>query len=223
MTKLLHISDLHAHRPWFNWVADHADEYDLVAYTGDFLDIFGPESLATQVRWINAWSRALPRPLLWCQGNHDVESTAAPVSSGRWMAALPGAKAFSASGQVERMGQSFVSVDWRGATPRLRAGDIVLAHAPPAGCFTATTKGGGADSGDIDLADALRSAAAAPWLVLSGHIHAPARWKDRCGSTITLNPGMGANAAVPNYITVDTATRRARWFRDGELADVADL
>jgi hypothetical protein len=47
----------------------------------------------------------------------------------------------------------------------------------------------------------------------------------RCGDTISLNPGMNpnANAKVPNYITIDTAARKARYFKDGELADVADL
>lgn len=37
--KLLQISDLHANRRWFQWVADHAEEYDLISCTGDFLDI----------------------------------------------------------------------------------------------------------------------------------------------------------------------------------------
>ena len=100
---------------------------------------------------------------------------------------------------------------------------VVLAHAPPAECFTATTKEGGADNGDLNLADALRSSPSSPpWLVLSGHVHNPARWKDRCGGTITLNPGVGTNPEVPNYISIDTARRKARWFTDGELADVAD-
>jgi Icc-related predicted phosphoesterase len=80
------------------------------------------------------------------------------------------------------------------------------------------------DNRDLGLADSLRSAAAAsPRLVLSGHVHNPARWKDRCGGTISLNPGVGTDPTVPNYISIDTARRRARWFRDGELADVAKL
>ncbi len=221
--KLLHITDLHANRRWFQWIADHAEEYDLIAFTGDFLDLFGPESPGSQVRWISAWAHSLPRPLLWCPGNHDVESSVAPVSAGRWMAALPSARAFSRSGHVERLGQPFVRVEWKGAIPRLRGGDIILAHAPPSGCFTATTKGGGADNGDLNLADALRSTAAAPWLVLSGHVHTPTRWKDRCGTTITLNPGVGGDATAPNYITVDTAARKAWLFRNGEPANVANL
>src|ERR1017187_1591360 len=66
--------------------------YDLVACTGDFLDNFGAESLATQVRWMRDWAHALPRLFLWCSGNQDVMSTAAPVSPGHWMAALPGSQ-----------------------------------------------------------------------------------------------------------------------------------
>jgi Icc-related predicted phosphoesterase len=76
----------------------------------------------------------------------------------------------------------------------------------------------------MDLGDALRSAAAAPWLVLSGHIHTPIRWKDRCGGTLTLNPGMNpnANAKVPNFISIDSTRLRAFPFVDGVLTDAAN-
>ena len=153
--KLLHVTDFHANRRWFRWVAEHAEGHDLIACTGDFLDNCGADSLPTQVRWITAWARTLPRPLLSCPGNQDVESTAAPVASGRWMTALPDDKAYSLSGHVERLGHTFVRAGWMEPIPELRRGDIVLAHAPPAGCFTATSKEGGADDGDLNLADAL--------------------------------------------------------------------
>ena len=35
--RLLHVSDFHANRHWFNWTLDHANDFDLIAYTGDFL------------------------------------------------------------------------------------------------------------------------------------------------------------------------------------------
>jgi Icc-related predicted phosphoesterase len=224
--KLLHVSDLHARRSWFRWVADYAEDYDLIACTGDFLDAFGAESLGTQVRWITAWARALPCAFVCCPGNQDVECAAAPVVSGHWMTALPGAKDFSQSGHLERLGHTFVRVDWLGVIPELRRDDIVLSHAGPFGCFTAASKEGGMDNGDLNLADALRSSSSSPpWLVLSGHIHNPARWKDRCGGTVTLNPGMNPDvrAKMPNFVTVDTAAKKAHWFRDGELVDVASL
>jgi predicted phosphodiesterase len=98
--RLLHVTDFHANRCWFSWVADHAEDHDLILFSGDFLDNFGAESLATQVRWTTAWARVLPCAFLSCTGNQDVESAAAPVASGRWMAALPDGKAFSQSGHV---------------------------------------------------------------------------------------------------------------------------
>src|SRR5271157_3898780 len=118
--KLLHVTDFHANRRWFRWVADHAEDYDLIAFTGDFLDIFSAESLGAQIRWITAWARALPCPLLSCPGNQDVESRAAPVASGRWMTTLPGAKAYSLSGHVERLGYTFVRLGWMEPTPETR-------------------------------------------------------------------------------------------------------
>ena len=223
--KALHVTDFHYNRRWFDWVTEHADEHDLICCTGDLLDIFGTDSLASQVRWITAWARALPRPLLVCEGNHDVDSKEKPVLGGRWMKALPGAKDWSASGHREVLGQAFVRVGWNRPIPELRANDLIIAHAPPSGAFTATTKLGGVDRGDLNLADALQLAVAPPWLVLSGHVHGPRKWVDRVGKgTFSLNPGMGVlGAKVPNYITVDTAKRRAWQFREGELADSAEL
>ena len=220
--KFLHVTDLHARRSWFNWVTEHAEEHDAVICTGDFLDMFGAESMGTQVRWITAWARSLPRPLLWCAGNHDVEHAEPPVRYGRWMTALPGAKDYSMSGHRTLLGFNFVRVGWEQPTPALRGGDLILAHAPPSGTFPAMTAGSGTDRGNQNLADAIRSSASPPWVVLSGHVH-HARWKDRLGKTFILNPGMIPGARVPNHITIDTAVGKAAYFRHGDLVDVVDL
>jgi Icc-related predicted phosphoesterase len=206
--KLVHATDLHGHKPWFDQIADQAKGYDLVACSGDFLDMFGPEPLASQARWVRKWGRNLP--VLAAPGNHDCEIEGTN--------SLPGIAAFGPSGQVERSGQTFIQVGWKGVIPNLGAGAIVLAHAPPAGCLTARAPDG-PDRGDLDLGDAIRSAKMPPWLVLSGHVHNPARWWDRCGRTISLNPGMTKGTKAPNFITVDTVAKKVRWFRDGELAD----
>jgi Icc-related predicted phosphoesterase len=220
--RLLFTADTHFHKNWYEWLGCIASRYDVIAHGGDFLDMHGAESLSTQVRWVTDWARSLPCPLVFSSGNHDVESKESPVSAGRWLERLPGAKKFSASGHLELMGQSFVRIGWHQEVPPLRGHDILTAHSPPYGTFTSTAKGSGTDSGDLELGDTLRSAVAAPWLVLSGHVHNPSRWVDRCGETFSLNPGMGINPEVPNYITVDTATKKARWFRDGELADAVN-
>ncbi len=39
----------HANRRWFRWLADRAGEYDSVAYTGDFLGLYGAETLGRKI------------------------------------------------------------------------------------------------------------------------------------------------------------------------------
>jgi len=34
--RLLHVPDAHANRRGFYWTLDHAEEYGLIAHTGDF-------------------------------------------------------------------------------------------------------------------------------------------------------------------------------------------
>lgn len=98
MTKPRHVSDFRSRKPWFDWVLDHSEEHDLVACTGDLLELFGAESLAIQVGWITARARPLPRPLLGCPGNHGAQTRGAPVSPGQWPGRLTDAKAFSEAG-----------------------------------------------------------------------------------------------------------------------------
>ncbi len=220
--KLLHLTDFHANRRWYNWTLDHAEAYDLIAYTGDFVDAYGFEPLESQVRWIAAWAKLLPRPFIWTTGNHDLQTMIAPTACGEWLRRLPGAKAFGNHGHHDCLGHTFTRVKWRGVVPSLSDGDIVLSHAGPSGLATATTESG-ADGGSMDLSDALWAAPAPPWLMLSGHVPDPVRWIDRSAGAISINPGVNAGATAPNHVTIDTMTEKARLFRNGELADEADL
>jgi hypothetical protein len=40
--KFLQVTDIYANRRWFQWVTDHAEDYDLITYMGGFLDEYGP-------------------------------------------------------------------------------------------------------------------------------------------------------------------------------------
>ena len=218
--KLLFTADTHFRKDWYEWLGCNAGRYDVIVHGGDFIDIFGAESLSTQVRWVTDWARSLPCPLVFSSGNHDVESKEPPVSAGRWLERLPGAKKFSASGHLELMGQSFVRINWRDPIPQLRGDDIFVLHSAPWGTFTSTSKGSGIDSGNLELADAVRSAVAAPWAILSGHVHSPKKWCDRiAGKTFCFNPGMDSHAKIPSFVEIVTTKRCARLFRNGELAD----
>jgi len=36
--KILHVTDLHFNKKWFEWILEVQDDYDVVCITGDFLD-----------------------------------------------------------------------------------------------------------------------------------------------------------------------------------------
>lgn len=219
--RLLHVSDFHGRRDWFKWLTERASEFDVTCFTGDWLDLFGAEPLGAQVAAVSSWLRQFPGNLVWCSGNHDVDSSRSPVSSGRWMEDLPNRHAFSRAGRLQKLGWNFVRQNWNETTPVFQAGDIVLAHAPPSEWQTALSVGG--DHGDFSLGEALRHPTAAPWLILSGHVHEPASWKECRATTWSFNPGVNPRGKVPNFIVIDTEKRRASWFQNGHLADTAVL
>jgi hypothetical protein len=37
--RILHVSDFHFNKRWFDWLATQAPECDLICHTGDFLDL----------------------------------------------------------------------------------------------------------------------------------------------------------------------------------------
>ena len=121
--KFLHVTDLHARRRWFTWIAENAHRYDAVAITGDLVDIFSPEPLDSQVEWIGDWARTVRRSFFVCEGNHEADAVSAGEIDRAWLATLPGAVEFDDDGRAEVSGQTFVRVGWKGAVPALRPGD----------------------------------------------------------------------------------------------------
>lgn len=69
--KLLLTADLHADPRWFQWISDHAADYDLICIAGDLLDGFHPAGLTRQMLLLHDWCQALPTPLALSSGNHD--------------------------------------------------------------------------------------------------------------------------------------------------------
>jgi len=41
--KILHVSDLHFAKSWFEWLFQNAARYDLVCVSGDLFDLCAPE------------------------------------------------------------------------------------------------------------------------------------------------------------------------------------
>jgi uncharacterized protein len=223
--RILHATDFHFRRHWFDWLAVQASSYDVCCLTGDLLDMFpsAKENLHAQSRWVRDWLHAWPArtPIFLCTGNHDwwlkSEHVTDNDAEGGWLrkARRPGV-VFVDGDAAAIGGHRFCCWHW-GSAPSVEPFDepvVMLVHAPPQG--TPLAADCGRDVGDADVT-------AAAWrlprgsLVLSGHIHSPSKVWFRVGDTWCLNPGVDADASAPNYIAIDTVEREARfhgWGRE---------
>jgi hypothetical protein len=165
-----------------------------------------------------------------CSGNHDFfpsTSTTRAYGKGRWLRSLnrkrvppaplgedPFATVIEREG-IWADGARFTLGGWRWevcgwsqAKPDSgRGADILVSHAPPAGCAVAVQAC--RDHGDGFLADAVR--AHQPRLVLSGHIHEPRCWHGFVGATLCLNAGCDLRAEVPAHIVIDADQGDVVW------------
>ena len=87
----------------------------------------------------------------------------------------------------------------------IRSVDVLVTHAPPAGCSCAASQG--RDVGDPGLYESLRGRTTPTWL-LCGHVHQPqrlwCRWPAPDGPTLVLVPGTNEQSDVPAHWAVDT-------------------
>jgi predicted MPP superfamily phosphohydrolase len=199
---ILHVTDFHFNKRWFDWLLHRAPGHDVVALSGDLLDLAAATPHSRQIAWVSDWLNGFPRPLFVCSGNHDLEwdSHADRWTPAYWLRDIVNPLVWTDGQRVELNGLSFLNI---GATTRPKGGDadVWVVHAPPSKTLVAT-RTDGADAGDPDLVPAARRHS--PRLVLSGHVHAPLHWRQRRDGTLFLNPGRGADGALPNHILVRT-------------------
>lgn len=210
---LLHVSDLHFNRRWFNWLSVNAPAHDLLVISGDLLNHSDVTPLREQIDWVSDWMEAYPRPMCVVSGSHDLEwsETVGRWTPAYWLRALDGSKVWTDSQRVVLDGLSILNI---GCTTRPKGGeaDIWVVHTPPAGTKVATRadRADGRDDGDLELARAVRRYA--PRLILSGGVHSPAAWRDELDTTVCLNPGRLPDAPYPNHILLNTEDMDCRFI-----------
>ncbi|HEX2861369.1 MAG TPA: metallophosphoesterase family protein [Lacunisphaera sp.] len=199
---ILHVTDFHFHRPWFEWLRHDAPAHDLVVMSGDLLDLSIATPQPRQIAWVSDWLNDFPRPICVCSGNHDLEWDS---ETDRWMPAywLRGIVNPLVWTDGQRIALNGISVLNLGATTHPKGGDaeVWVVHAAPSRTLVAT-RSDGADGGDPDLVATARHFT--PRLVLSGHVHDPLSWREHRDGTLFLNPGRNPNAPFPNHILVRT-------------------
>jgi len=227
--KCLLISDLHYALKQFDWVANVAQDFDVIVIAGDHLDISSSVEVRTQITVILTYLRRLHAKtrLVVCSGNHDLEArNAVGEKFAKWISKVRHFGVLTDGDSLAVNGTLFTICPWwDGPQTREEVGAqlardveklkdrwIWVYHAPPD--ESPTSWGGQQHFGDANLVRWIEQYK--PDLVLTGHIHqSPFRqggsWVDQVGSTWVFNPGRQIGPC-PTHIVFDTNERMALWF-----------
>lgn len=199
---ILHVTDFHFNQHWFDWLRHHAPSHDLLAMSGDMLNLAGATPHPKQIAWVSDWINDYPRPICLCSGNHDLEwdAKAELWTPAYWLRRLASPSVWVDGQRVTLDALSVLNISCT-TRPKGHEADIWVVHAPPAKTSVATRMNG-RDAGDPDLAGPVRRYA--PRIVLSGHVHDPVRWFEQKDATLYLNPGRTPDAPFPNHILLNT-------------------
>ena len=220
--KLLHVTDLHLNKNWYDWVAAHALDYDATCISGDLLNLFGFDDVGngakSQIRWVRHWVANFPSKLFLCSGNHDYFLTEEtdPFAEAEWFQAMRRKDVAVDNDTVDFKGWKFFCKPWVGGMPPQDERLILLAHAPPEGLKVSDEGFGG--GGDFEVSEIVATLAPGS-LVLSGHQHTPLAWHDvTIRGVHCFNPGYADPRKFhePNRIVIDTERMRASFHGWGE-------
>lgn len=206
MKPILHVSDIHSHPAWLEWLVKEAPGYGLISMSGDTLNLgaieIDPEDQLARV--VSSLKR-IEAPLALVSGNHD-ELPLGGFESATWLHRLRAKNVWVDGDTFIFGGHSFRCVGWCETLPDGPIEDFLIVHVPPFGIPTSTVAGG-VSHGCEDLRQQCLSGGGARW-ILSGHIHSPlAHWSQLRGST-SLNPGKGVHGSIPNHMVIHLVGRR---------------
>jgi Icc-related predicted phosphoesterase len=202
--RILHCSDLHASTKHLAWVCRESRRFDVVALTGDLLDVNAFRGIGDQVDRVLAHLRTITVPLAVCSGNHDALTKAGPrLENASWLKEARRKNVWIDSDVFTLAGHTFRCIPWGGPLPEAGPEEIWLIHSPPDEEPTGISRGG-AGFGSFEFKELCR-AGRGPRLALSGHVHDPQSWCAKVGRTWSLNPGWSEGAPQPSRIEIDLA------------------
>ncbi|HEY1793350.1 MAG TPA: metallophosphoesterase [Opitutaceae bacterium] len=200
--RILHVTDFHGSDPLFDWLSQASKGFDLVAFSGDLLDLNQHRPVGGQIDRVLAHLKRILVPTAIVSGNHDsVAGRGSQLELAQWLKEAKREGVWIDGDAFELGGQSFRCIPWNRALPDALPGEIWLIHAPPDEAATGISRGG-AGWGSFDFGELCRSKKG-PRLALSGHVHDPQSWRAKVGATWSLNPGRTDDSATPNHIVID--------------------
>ncbi|MEA2016822.1 MAG: metallophosphoesterase family protein [Campylobacterota bacterium] len=200
--KILHTTDLHFNKKWFEWIVNEQNNYDAICITGDFLDVDNDEPIQKQASWVKSWLKEFKKPILTCTGNHD----SVDFDNGDWL--VSSEYAYSDGSKPTINGVKFGCISY--GTPdffEYDECDVLLYHLPPSSTKTAITKDSNKDFGDQELSRLLKNGMLDAKYLLCGHIHNAKSTEDKINHTIILNPASVADKDIPPYKIIEISIK----------------
>jgi len=196
--KILHTTDLHFNKNWFEWIIEQQSNYDVFCITGDFLEDLKDETLLEQIGWITQWMIKFKKPLFICSGNHDIEeldnedwfNKVSNVYSDNSIKMIDGIK----FGCIPYIAPEFYEYD---------ECDVILYHLPPAKTKTAIHNETNEDWGDKELYRNIKNGILSPKILLCGHMHYPIVTVEKMNNTTIYNTGVNKKSDIPNHFCIE--------------------
>jgi len=198
---ILHTTDLHFNKTWFDWIAKQQAKFDVFCISGDFLDSSSDIALSKQILWIQNWIKKFDKPLFTCSGNHDIEE----LNNEDWLSNIYTSNYYS-DYSIKTIGNiKFGCYPYIGAEGYYEFDecDILLAHIPPANTKTSQNKDGD-EWGDKEFYRIIKNKIINPKIILCGHMHHPLKIIDKINSTLIYNTGVDKNSKIPNRHIIQT-------------------
>lgn len=212
--EILHLTDLHFHRPWLEWIAERARTFDAVAISGDLLDLEHEVPPQRQIEWLRQWALRFPVPLVLSPGCIDLDYFLELRCL--WMEELASEQVIVGGGCLKLGEWMIESLPWDGLPARWGERHIVVAHRGPPGTPSMRWLGAAFDDGNPLFANRLRSLRPPPAFVLHGRVHAPLLWCGLVGRTRCANPGTAdPDSPEPNHLILDLDTLTLEWRPEG--------
>jgi Icc-related predicted phosphoesterase len=233
MMRCLVVADLHYSLPQFDWLLAAADQFDLIIFAGDALNVGSLVDFRAQIVVVRKYLTLLSSitPVILCSGNHDLDERSPEGEKvSRWVGEVR-ELGIACDGDSVGIGNILFTVCpwWDGplvkeqidlqlreaAAGRLDRW-IWIHHAPPAS--SPVSWGGKRYFGDVELAQWIQRYQ--PSMVISGHVHQSpfipdGSWFDRLGATWVFNTGMQPGRP-PAYIVLDIGSGAAFWVAAGD-------
>ncbi|MEA2019243.1 MAG: metallophosphoesterase [Campylobacterota bacterium] len=196
--KILHTTDLHFNKHWFEWIKNQQNNYDIFCITGDFLEDKKEESLLEQIDWISSWMKDFKKPLFICSGNHDIEE----LENEDWFNKISNIYSDNSIKTID--GIKFACIPY--IAPEFYEYDecdVILYHLPPAKTKTAIHKKNDEDWGDKEFYRVLKNGIIQPKIVLCGHMHYPSETIGKIKNTTIYNTGVNKKSDIPNHHIIE--------------------